>query len=130
MKYLGIDYGKRKIGLAISEGMTASPYKVISVSSLKDAINQISQIIKKENVDEVVIGIPESGEALNITRSFINELKNIPPRGWDIVEVEETLSSYSAKNDMLNLGISKKDRKTEDGYSAMNILQNYLDSKN
>lgn len=130
MKYLGIDYGKKKIGLALSEGITASPYKVLSVSSLKDAINQISQIIKKEEVDEIVIGIPESGEASNITKSFIKDLKNITPRECNIVEVEETLSSYSAKNDMLNLGISKKDRKTEDGYSAMNILQNYLDSKN
>ena len=128
MKYLGIDYGKKKIGLALSEGLTASPYKTLSVSSLKDAVSQVSQIIKKEEVGRIIIGIPESGEALKITKNFIQELKNITPLRCDIVEVEETLSSYSAKHDMLDLGFSKKDRQKEDAYSAMIILQDYLDS--
>ena len=128
MKYLGIDYGKKKIGLALSEGLTASPFKTLTVSSLKDAVNQILQVIKKEEVGKIIIGIPESGEALKITKNFIQELKNITPLRCDIVEVEETLSSYSAKHDMLDLGFSKKDRQKEDAYSAMIILQDYLDS--
>lgn len=130
MRYLGIDYGKRKIGLAISEGKIATPLKVSKVSALKDAVAKISAIIDKEQVNQVVVGIPESGEARKITVEFIEQLKKIPPRGWDIIEVEETLSSKEALDQMIVVGKSKKQKGQEDAYSAAIILQNYLDSLN
>ncbi|MBI2022402.1 Holliday junction resolvase RuvX [Candidatus Daviesbacteria bacterium] len=129
MRFLGIDYGKRKVGFAISEGLTASPYKVINISSLKDALAQVLQILLKENIDRVVIGVPESGEALNITKKFIAELTKIQPPRFDIVEVAETLSSQGAKAQMIEQGLGKKSRATEDAYSATIILQDYLDSQ-
>lgn len=127
MRYLGIDYGKRKVGLAISEGVSASPYKVIEVSGLKNAIEQLRTIIEKERINQVVIGIPESGESLKITEYFINQLKNIPARGWDIIEVDETLTSQQALKHLIKMELSKKKRQLEDAYSAAIILQNYLD---
>ncbi len=128
MKYLGIDYGKKKIGLSISEGITASPFKVLEVASLKDALEKIAQIIGAEGVDRVVIGMPESGEARSITQKFIFELKRIPSPRWDIVEVEETLSSKNAATLMVDLGVSKSKRKKEDAVAAALLLQDYLDS--
>lgn len=126
MKYLGIDYGKRKVGLAISEGEIATPFKVVQVSALKDAIVKISAIIDSEEIDQVIVGIPESGEARKITEKFIKELKNVIPQWCDIVEVEETLTSQNAKVEMIRSGVSRKNRRDEDSFAAAIILQNYL----
>lgn len=125
MTYLGIDYGKTKIGLAISEGELASPLKVIKISALKDAIVKVSAVIKGEQIDQVVIGMPESGEARTITKEFVKQLK----KEIDIVEVEETLTSQNAQAKMIAQGISKKKRQDEDSFAAAVILQNYLNTK-
>lgn len=114
MKYLGIDYGKRKIGLALSEGIMATPFGVIHVSSLEDALNKIGVVIKRENIDKVVIGKPESGEAANMVDNFLKAFNSVPS-----VIVDETLSTKAVA------GKGKK----EDSYSAAIILQNYLDEK-
>jgi putative transcription antitermination factor YqgF len=128
MKYLGIDYGKRKVGLALSEGVYASSWKIITVSGLKDALTKMMQIIEAEKVDCVVIGKPESGEARTITLQFIKELKKALPK-LSIIEKEETLSSQKALEQMIEMNVSKKARKSEDAYAAALILQEYLDSK-
>ena len=54
MKTLGIDYGRSKIGLAISEGTLAEPWKVIRVDSFEDAVGKVMQVIKVEQVEKVV----------------------------------------------------------------------------
>ncbi|MDO8618446.1 MAG: Holliday junction resolvase RuvX [Candidatus Daviesbacteria bacterium] len=123
MKYLGIDYGLKKIGLAISEGELATPLKVLHVKSKADALSQIKEVVSKENIDQIIIGAPDSGirsKILNLSK----ELNlNIP-----VTVVDETLSSVTAKNRMIESGMSKKKRMEEDAYSAVEILQNYLDS--
>ncbi len=123
MKYLGIDYGLKKIGLAISEGQIASVFKVIGISSLKDALTKIKKVIADEKIDRVVIGIAgkESGKA---AKNFSRQLsKNIT-----VIETDETLSSQKAKEMMIELGVSQKKRKEEDAFAAAIILQNFLDS--
>lgn len=104
MKYLGVDYGKTKIGLAISEGLTASPLKVLSIGSLEDALVKVRQVVEKEGVERVVVGVPESGEASKIAESFINGLKPYV----DVVEADETLSTQNATQKMIQLGKGKK----------------------
>lgn len=130
MKYLGIDYGKKKVGLSISEGNFASPFKVLEVGSLEDAVQKILSVIKKEEIDKVIIGTAESGEAKKIAKNFIKQLKNLTPPMCDIVEVDELLSTHDASLKMIEMGVSKKSRKEDDAYAASIILQNYLDSKN
>lgn len=123
MRYLGIDYGLKKIGLAISEGEVASPLKIVEVGSLKDALVKIEKVIDEENIDKVIIGMPE-GKSAGKVRGFVNKLgKNIS------VEVaDETLTSKNASKLMIALGVGKKNRRFEDAYSAALILQNYLES--
>lgn len=125
MRYLGIDYGKKKVGLAVSEGLVASPLKVIDATSLKDAVSKITHIIASENIDVLVVGLPESGEAKKLVESF---LKEVQEKDLRIEIVEETLSSQNALSNMLNLNLSKKSRSREDAFSAALILQDYLDS--
>ncbi len=126
MKYLGIDYGLKKVGLALSEGTLASPFKVIDVSSLKDALNKIKAIIEKENIDRVVIGIAESGEAQKAAKNFSKEFRKLV--NIEVIETEETLSSHDAKDFMIELNLSKKAREKEDAYSAVLILQRFLNT--
>ncbi len=58
MKYLGIDFGLKKIGLAVSEGELATPREVLTVTGFSDAVDQILTIIKKDKFDKIVVGLP------------------------------------------------------------------------
>lgn len=122
MKYLGIDYGLKKIGLAVSDGQIASIYSVLQINSLKDAVSKLRDILAKEEIGIVVVGVAESGESRKIAKDFIKELRKYE---IEVVEVDETLSTSDAQGLMRNLGI--KDKKKEDAYSAALILQNFLD---
>ncbi len=51
MRYLGVDYGLKKVGLALSEGQVASPFKILDVSGLNDAVSKISHVIKHEEIE-------------------------------------------------------------------------------
>lgn len=123
MRYLGIDFGLRKIGLAISEGEIAAPFIVLHVKSKEDAVKKIREIIGKERIDEVVIGIPESGK---VTKTAA--LVSVITLGIPVHKVDETLTTYHAKRQMIAQGLGRKKRTEEDAYSAALILQDYLDN--
>lgn len=125
MKYLGIDYGLKRVGLAVSEGQLSSPWKVISISSLKDAVSQVNSIVKKENFDIVVIGLPE-GAMGGYVKRFVKEMARA---GIEIEFTDETLSTKVAQNAMIESGVSKRSRSINDAYAASAILQKFLDQK-
>lgn len=130
---LGIDYGKRKIGLAITDGILAEPYKVIRVGSQEEAIKKVGQVIssfaeasKDGQVGQVVIGISE-GEMAKETREFGKKLKE--KLNIQIAYQDETLTTQEAQEMSQKAGIRRIKRKAlEDAYSATLILQSYLDS--
>lgn len=129
MRYLGIDYGLKKIGLSVSEGQIASPLKVLEVSSLSDAVSKVLQVISKEEIDRVIVGVAESGESRSIAKKFISKLRvDLGENPVSIIEADETLSSSTARDLMIDLNISQKQRQKEDAYAAVIILQNFLDS--
>ncbi len=130
MRYLGVDYGLKKVGLAISEGLIASPLIVLKVSSLKDALAKISSVIEKENINRVVVGVPESGKSAKIVKAFLGELKReYQEKRVEIIETDEVLSTQDANNLMIELGLSQSNRKSqEDAYSAVLILQRFLNN--
>lgn len=122
MKYLGIDFGLRRVGLSISEGNLASPFKILEGKNFEDLISKI----KKETLgfDKIVIGLPE-GRIAKLVKKVSKALKT---SGLDVVEVPEVLSTQNAIKKMIELGIPKKKRVTTDSYSATLILQDYLDN--
>ena len=126
MKYLGVDYGLKKIGLAVSQGMMAHPLKVLHVGGLSDAVARVSQVINSEKLDVVVVGMPEGDNSAKITKKFIVELRKF----IQVFAVDETLTSQKAKSLMIDLGIGQKSRQKEDAYSAALILQDFLDNLN
>lgn len=112
MRILGIDYGRKKIGLAISEGGLAEPWKVIRP-------DEIEKILKDEKFEKIVVGISE-GEMAEESKEFA---ETIGAETFD-----ETLTSRDAQKLSMEAGIKRKKRKImEDAYAASIILQNYID---
>ncbi|MFV0246530.1 MAG: Holliday junction resolvase RuvX [Mycoplasmatales bacterium] len=126
-KLLGIDYGEKRIGLALSDPLKiiASPYKIINND--QTSIHFILELIKKENIEQIIIGLPlnmngTTGFQAKIVIDFKDQLKeqvNIP-----IVFEDERLSSKKVKE--VNKDLKVKNEYIDDKAAAI-ILQNYLD---
>ncbi len=123
MKYLGIDFGLKRVGLAFSEGTLATPFKTLEVINFKDATVQVLNIIKEEGFEKVVVGLPEGKMGQTVLR-FIKALKK---SGLKVAEADETLSTHQATLQMIEAGIKRDKRQTNDAVAAAIILQNYLD---
>ena len=123
MKYLGVDFGIKRVGLARSEGDLASPWKIIEGKGVWDLVEKIKS--EAEEFDNIVIGVPE-GRMGETVKKVVKKLKK---EGLNIEEADETLSTQNAAKLMVDLGLSKKKRRENDAYSASEILQNYLDTK-
>ena len=121
-KYLGIDWGEKRIGLAMADEETrlALPFK--TVASLADLL----QVIKEEEIDEIIIGSPRkmNGDAANnpVWLNFVEQLKE--KSGKKLNFLDERLSSLAADA----LSGEKKDKAERDEIAATLILQDYLDS--
>ncbi|MCK5319849.1 Holliday junction resolvase RuvX [Candidatus Parcubacteria bacterium] len=124
-KYLGIDWGKKRIGLALGDSETrlASPFCVVSQAS------EIIDIINKEKIDYLIIGQPikMSGAKDNLGEDF-EEFLNFIKNNCDIpVElIDERLTSKAADA----LSGTKKTKAARDSLAAMIILQSYFDKTN
>lgn len=125
MKYLGLDWGLKRIGLATSEGELAAPFKVVEIKSLKNGVEKIKELVKTERIDLVVMGQPE-GEMGKVVGKVIKILTNL---GIKTEAADETLSTKEAKMVMIETGFSKKGRKEDNAVSAAIILQRWLDEK-
>ena len=133
MRYLAIDYGTKRTGLAICDsGETiASPLTVIH--GQKELLKKIAEVVETENVEAVVLGLP-----LNMTGSesaqtrlvfkFAEQLKDhlhIPVHLQD-----ERLSSFSAEEKLASAKFTKeKMRKRLDAVAAAEILEAFLEQK-
>lgn len=127
MRYIGIDYGSKRIGVAISDdqGRIAFPDGVI-MNRADRVVKEITNRIKKKNVDVIVVGLPIGldGKESNQTQKtwlFIETLKKSV--NAQIVTENEMLSSRMAAS----AGMKGKDI---DASSAAIILQSYLDKVN
>ena len=120
MRLLGIDYGDKKIGLAISEGLLAEPIEVVPVQR---GVSQILRICHENRIEKIVVGISE-GIMAEKSREFAKMLGKAT--GLSVELWDETLTTQEAVDKMRQLGKKKKD---EDAISAALILQAYLDNQ-
>ncbi len=128
MKYLGIDYGEKKIGLAIADSETkiASPYKILVNQG--NILSKISEICQKENIDKIVVGMPltlksSTSKQTKKVLNFIDKLKKTTY--LPIIEQDERLSSAYAQKLLKEMKVKHLD----DDVAAMIILQSYLDEQ-
>ena len=133
MRYLAIDYGARRTGLAICDHSEtiASPYGVIH--GHKNIIDKITGIVREENVEGVVVGLPlnmndSAGPQAKLVLAFAKQLEkelSVPVHFQD-----ERLSSFAAREKLSMADIPlKKQKQFVDAVAAAEILQTFLDQK-
>ena len=133
MKYLAIDYGDKRTGLAIcdAEEMIASPLTVIH--GQKDLLKKIKDIVEDEKVNAIVLGLPlnmddSQGPQAKLVLKFADQLKahiDIPLHFQD-----ERLSTFSAEEKLAAADFTRgKKKKRLDAVAAAQILEAFLEQK-
>ncbi len=124
---LGIDYGEKKIGIALGAMTLADPLAVIQYQSNEYLLKKLKEIIDENKIEKIIIGLSE-GEMANKTKEFGKLLEkefNLP-----IIYEDETLSSEDAIDMSIGAGMRRKKRKEmEDAFAAAIMLQNFLDKQ-
>ncbi|MDE4584294.1 Holliday junction resolvase RuvX [Staphylococcus epidermidis] len=136
-KILGLDFGSKTVGIAISDlmGWTAQGLDTLRINEEQEdlGIDQLVKIIKDNQVGTVVIGLPKNmnnsigfrGEA---SIKYKEKLQESVP-SIDIVMWDERLSTMAAERSLLEADVSRQKRKKViDKMAAVFILQGYLDS--
>jgi len=124
MKYLGIDFGLKNLGLAYAESPLSEPLTQYHYVFQDQALKFISSIINQQHIDIIIIGLPE-GKLANKVKNFANKLKvktNLP-----VYYQDETLSTQEAKAKMIQAHLPQKKRRQDHSRAAAIILQSYLD---
>jgi len=133
MRILGIDYGRKKIGLAFADSKLADPLVVVHGETMEELIEELKKIILKNQVEEIVVGISENEmgeESRNFSRSLSKSLRRSRLFRIPIETFDETLTTQEAQKLAIEAGIKRQKRKgLEDAYAAALMLQSYLDEK-
>lgn len=126
MKILGVDFGQKKVGVAISAGFISEPLKTIHYKTKESLYRQLISIINNNQIQKVVIGLP--GGALDKEiRLFGGRLAKLS--NAQVFYHDETLSTREATSLAISSGMKRSKRKrNEDAYAAAVVLQSYLDT--
>ncbi|MGN0435308.1 MAG: Holliday junction resolvase RuvX [Wujia sp.] len=136
MRIIGLDFGTKTVGVAISDenGIIAQPLLTIErkhATKLRQTYAQIEEIIKENQVDRIVLGLPKNmnnteGERAEATREFKEALER--RTGLPVILVDERLTTVEADRILSATGVACSARKEHiDKMAAAIILQNYLD---
>jgi putative Holliday junction resolvase len=128
MKVLGIDYGTRRIGLAIGETemKLAVPYETLDWRGA--TLECLKEIIEREKIEKIVVGIPKDfhggeGKSCQLVQKFVHELKSL---GKEIILEDERLTTKEVEKAIRDYGKAKKGIQ-KDAVAAALILQSWLD---
>ena len=133
-RFLGIDYGDSRIGLALSDPMKiiGRPFKTLD-NKKNDILNELRLIVQKNEVIRFVVGYPINMKGENTPQTkkvddfivFLEKNFDLP-----ISKIDERLSSVSAINSLIIQGVKTGHNKSKiDDTSAAIILQEFLDQK-
>jgi putative Holliday junction resolvase len=135
VRYLGVDNGRKRVGLALSDpGETfSSPLRVLQRRSTEQVVAEVAEVCRAEDVGAVVVGLPlnmdgtrgQMAQEAQRLGDLIAEATGLPVELWD-----ERLSSVSAERHLIDADMSRARRKrTIDKVAAQIILQSYLDAR-
>lgn len=137
MRYVGIDFGEKRFGIAISDPLmlTAQSFRVIP-AKLSDLLQVIEELRAQNDKLEIVVGLPKNLKGANTKSTqkvlgFVEKLEQeIKQQGWPI-EVrthDERFSTVAAQKTLIEADLSRQKRKKViDGLAAQFMLQGYLD---
>jgi putative Holliday junction resolvase len=128
---LGIDYGTKRVGLALSDplGLTARPLAVVPRSKI---VEEVVSLVKEQEVGTIVVGLPtglggDEGMSASEARKLADELA--AATGVDVVLRDERYTSRMAESALLESGMKRRERRESvDKVAAAIILQDYLDN--
>lgn len=138
MRIMGLDFGSKTVGVAISDSLliTAQGVEIIrrkEENKLRQTLARIEQLIEENEVEEIVLGLPKNmnateGVRVELTMEFKEKLERrtgLPVTMWD-----ERLTTVAADKVMMEAGIRRENRKDYvDMIAATLILQGYLDNR-
>ena len=138
MRILGLDYGTKTVGVALSDalGLTAQPLETIErkeANKLRKTLARIETIAAAEDVSEIVLGYPKhmnnsEGSRCEATMAFKEMLER--RTGLPVILWDERMSTVFAERTLMEGGVRRENRKAYvDKLAALYILQGYLDSK-
>lgn len=136
MRIMGLDFGAKTVGVAISDPMliTAQGVEIIrrkDENKLRQTLARIEELILEYQVEEIVLGLPKNmndtlGDRAELTLEFKDKLERrtgLPVHMWD-----ERLTTVAADKAMMEAGIRRENRKEHvDKIAAVFILQGFLD---
>lgn len=134
MRIMGLDFGDRTIGVAVSDemGWTAQGVEVIRRKTPESDMDRLRQLAAEYGVEEIVVGLPKNmngsigprGELSQEFAGLLRDTLSLPVHLWD-----ERLTTVSAHRTLLEADVSRKKRKqVVDKLAAVFILQGFLDS--
>ena len=137
MRILGLDYGSRTVGVAVSDplGLTAQRLDTIwrkQENKLRKTLASIEALTKEYDVERIVVGYPKNmnntvGERAEKALEFGEMLKR--RTGLEVVMWDERLTTVEADRTLMEASVRRENRKQYlDGLAAVFILQGYLDS--
>lgn len=134
-RILSIDYGNKRVGLAVTDPLKIIATRLTTVSS-SDIWVYLADYFSREEVELVLVGYPkqlnnEPSDAIRYINPFLKKFQKVYPE-MPIKQMDERFSSKMAFQTMIDAGVKKKDRQnkaTIDGVSATIILQSYLEEQ-
>lgn len=130
---MGLDIGKKKIGVAMSDilGMTSQPHSTVRSKNLDEQIEKIVSLIKENSIKDIAVGLPmtekgEIGEQAMWTKSFVQRLQEREPN-VSIHYIDERHTSRMALAQLSHLSMKKiKEKELIDALAAANILEIFM----
>lgn len=136
MRILGLDFGSKTVGVAVSDGLLLTAQGVETIerkdeNKLRKTCAQIEELIAEYEITEIVLGLPKNmnnteGERVEKTKAFGEMLERrtgLPVHYWD-----ERLTTVAAEQILMESGVRRENRKAViDKVAAGLILQGYLD---
>jgi putative Holliday junction resolvase len=140
-KYLGIDYGEKRIGIAVSDENKKYSFSREHLLNDNKFFDRLISIIKEENIIKIIIGYPmnfKSEKTIQTlkTEEFRNNLEKLLEKNslkTELIYFDERFTSKLAADSILNSGMNKKKRQEKgrvDSISAQIILQDFIDKSN
>ncbi len=133
MRILGIDYGKKRVGLALSDPLmiTAQPHSVLVND--KTLLEKIADIIRRSDVSKVVMGLPVSLDgSIGISAEKVKDFgaKLCALTGMPVEYMDERMTTAQVDKQMIDDGVRRDRRRSVvDKIAAAVMLQSYMDRK-
>ena len=129
MRVLGIDLGKKRIGVALGDTEHHIAVGLPTIMNNREALNQLKEIVGRENIQKLVIGFPktmsgQTGEQVEYTCKWSDQAAKF--LDINVEYIDERLSSKMARDGLAGMG-KKLTREDIDQAAAVLILQSWLD---